>query len=81
MELSLNDFLRLRNLGLMHLVSVGSERGYISRSSYPRGRYCGIVKCGFRAGLHKYQPCGFGGPHGNSSVYCTNLYYRYIPEF
>ena len=73
MELSLDQFLAMRNAGKMMLVAVGSEQGYISRSRYPLGRYCGIVKRGLRFGMHKYQPCGYG-PYG-STRYCVNLYF------
>ena len=56
----------------------GSERGYLAKSAYPKGRFCGVVRRGFRAGLYKFQKSGLGGPHGNSSMYITNIYYRKV---
>lgn len=53
----------------------GSERGYTHAGTT---NFCGFVRRGFRSGLYKVQLGGLGGPHGNSSTFTTNLYYRQV---
>ena len=73
-----SDFLDAVRAGLLECVGHGSEQGYVAKAYYPEGRYCGVVRRGHRAGLHKYQGAGKGGPHGNSSQYISNSYYREV---
>lgn len=70
-----NEFLAAVRAGRLEFVRSGSERGYLAKKYYPNGLYCGVVRRGRRAGLHKYQKSGKGGPHSNSSNFVTNLYY------
>lgn len=80
MNNSTEKFLASVDRGEYKAVAFGSERGYLAKGRYPNGVYCGVVKRGFRAGLHKFQLAGHGGPHGNSSQYITNVYYRKIEK-
>lgn len=72
------EFLQAVGRGEYTYYSTGCERGYLAKSVYPNGKFCGIVRHGFRAGLYKFQKSGLGGPHGNSSQYITNIYYRKV---
>lgn len=78
MNNSTKEFLAAVKRGEFVEYAIGSERGYLAKSSYPDGKFCGIVHFGFRKGLYKYQLPGKGGPHGNSSIYITNVYYRKV---
>ena len=72
------DFLQAVERGEYTFYGTGCERGYLSKRYYPNGKFCGIVRHGFRRGLYKYQRSGKGGPYGNSSTYITNVYYRKV---
>lgn len=72
------DFMKAVERGEYIYFSQGSERGYLAKRYYPNGKFCGIVRHGFRAGLYKFQKSGLGGPHGNSSQHITNVYYRKV---
>ena len=72
------DFMKAVERGEYIYSSQGCERGYLAKRYYPNGKFCGIVRHGFRAGLYKFQKSGLGGPHGNSSQYITNVYYRKV---
>lgn len=75
-------FLEERADGKWQYVGSGSERGYRAKTLAPETGIivCGIVKHGFRRGLLKVQECGKGGPHGNSTMYISNTYYRRIND-
>lgn len=70
---TVDEFQQALAAGKIKYVGSGSERGYVACSRYPFGRFCGVVKRGFRRGCFKFQPCGRG--LCGSTLYCINEYY------